>query len=69
MDHDYYSLERFGIFGIIGALSKFALRVCGHGFIGKSVQRAAHRTQLRAYRVLIFLVPVNLGVTGLVDEY
>ncbi|OAA59233.1 phosphotransferase-like protein [Niveomyces insectorum RCEF 264] len=76
MDHDCQSLERFGMYGRIGALFKLALSAYGYCFVGKGVQRA-HRKRLEkeaaAYGFLEAcqgrLVPVNLGVIQLADEY
>ncbi len=76
LDTDCQSLERFGMYGAIGALFKLALSVYGYCFVGKGVQRV-HRKVLQreaaTYGLLEacqgHLVPVNLGVIELVDEY
>lgn len=76
MDRNCYSLEPYGMFGAIGALFKVALSEFGYCFVGKGVQRA-HRKRLQketvAYGLLEQcqgrLVPVNLGIIRLVDEY
>jgi hypothetical protein len=76
MDRNCYSLEPYGMFGAIGALFKVALSEFGYCFVGKGVQRA-HRKRLQketvAYGLLEEcqgrLVPVNLGIIRLVDEY
>ncbi|CAK7245391.1 MAG: hypothetical protein STHCBS139747_006972 [Sporothrix thermara] len=76
MDHDIHSLERFGMYGAIGALFKIAVSAYGYCLVGKGVQKphckflAAEET---AYSFLEAcqgrLVPVNLGIIELVDEY
>ena len=76
MDHDFVSLERFGMYGAIGALFKVALSEYGYCFVGKGVQRA-HRKQLEKEAVVYGsleacqgrLVPVNLGMIQLVKIY
>ncbi|EFX01076.1 phosphotransferase-like protein [Grosmannia clavigera kw1407] len=76
MDHDCQNLERYGMYGAIGALFKLALSEYGYCFVGKGVQRV-HCKQLEqealAYSFLEAcqgqLVPVVFGVIELEDEY
>ncbi|KAF4126629.1 hypothetical protein GMORB2_0365 [Geosmithia morbida] len=76
MDRDCDNLERYGMYGAIGAIFKIALSRYGYCFVAKGVQNA-HRKRLEkelaAYSVLEScqgrLVPVNLGVVVLVHEY
>lgn len=77
MDHDCCSLERFGMYGAIGALFKLALSAYGYCFVGKGVQRvhcnrlakeaAVYESHLAAGQGR--LVPVNLGIIELEEEY
>ncbi|OAA63403.1 phosphotransferase-like protein [Niveomyces insectorum RCEF 264] len=76
LDHDCDNLERYGMYGAIGALFRLTLRTHGYCFLGKGVQRphqerlageAAIYDQLEACQGRA--VPVSLGMVALEEEY